>query len=75
MSRWKRLLEQESEHQWLAFFGFTLIIILGSVVLDWSNDLSGVRDGSVTFTIICEWGIRPLDQPNSKHIMGTGNLP
>lgn len=47
MSRWKRLLEQESEHQWLAFFGFTLIIILGSVVLDWSNDLSGVRDGSV----------------------------
>ena len=46
MSGWKRLLEQESEHQWLAFLSFTLIIITGSVIIDWSNDLSGVRNSS-----------------------------
>ncbi len=46
MSGWRRLLEEESEHQWLSFAAFTIIVIIGAVLIDWSSDLSGVRDGS-----------------------------
>ena len=46
MSGWRRILEEESEHQWLSFAAFAIIVIIGSVLIDWSNDLSGVRDGS-----------------------------
>ncbi len=46
MSGWRRLLEEESEHQWLSFAAFSIIIILGSILIDWSSDLSGVQKGS-----------------------------
>lgn len=46
MSGWKRLLEEESEHQWLSFAVFSIIVIIGAVLIDWSSDLSGVYDGS-----------------------------
>jgi len=46
MSGWRRLLEEESEHQWLSFAAFTIIVIIGAVLIDWSSDLSGVREGS-----------------------------
>ena len=46
MSGWRRLLEEESEHQWLSFAAFTIIVIIGAVLIDWSGDLSGVHEGS-----------------------------
>ena len=46
MSGWRRLLEEESEHQWLSFAVFSIIVIIGAVLIDWSSDLSGVHDGS-----------------------------
>jgi len=46
MSGWRRLLEEESEHQWLSFAVFSAIVIIGAVLIDWSSDLSGVHDGS-----------------------------
>jgi len=46
MSGWRRLLEEESEHQWLSFAAFSIIVIIGAVLIDWSSDLSGVHDGS-----------------------------
>lgn len=46
MSGWRRLLEEESEHQWLSFAAFSIIVILGSILIDWSSDLSGVHEGS-----------------------------
>ncbi|MDP6869254.1 MAG: hypothetical protein QGI21_00565 [Candidatus Poseidoniaceae archaeon] len=46
MSGWKRLLEEESEHQWLSFVLFAIFIIIGGLMVDWSNELSGVRDGA-----------------------------
>ena len=46
MSGWRRLLEEESEHQWLSFAVFSAIVIIGAVLIDWSGDLSGVHDGS-----------------------------
>ena len=45
MSAWRRLLEEESEHQWLSFVAFTVIIIFGAVLIEWSNELSGVHEG------------------------------
>ena len=46
MSGWRRLLEEESEHQWLSFAVFTVIVIIGAVLIDWSSELSGVHEGS-----------------------------
>ncbi len=46
MSGWRRLLEEESEHQWLSFAAFSIIVIIGAVLIDWSSELSGVHDGS-----------------------------
>lgn len=46
MSGWRRLLEEESEHQWLSFAAFSVIVIIGAVLIDWSSELSGVHDGS-----------------------------
>ena len=46
MSGWRRLLEEESEHQWLSFVVFSIIVIIGSILIDWSSDLSGVQEGS-----------------------------
>jgi hypothetical protein len=45
MSAWRRLLEEESEHQWLSFAVFTFFIIIGAVLIDWSSELPGVHDG------------------------------
>lgn len=45
MSGWRRLLEEESEHQWLSFAAFTILVIFGAVLIDWSNELSGVHQG------------------------------
>jgi len=45
MSSWRRLLEEESEHQWLSFAVFTILVITGAVLIDWSNELSGVHQG------------------------------
>jgi len=45
MSAWRRLLEEESEHQWLSFAVFTFFIITGAVLIDWSSELPGVHDG------------------------------
>ena len=45
MSGWRRLLEEESEHQWLSFAVFTILVITGAVLIDWSNELSGVHQG------------------------------
>ena len=46
MSGWSRLLEEESEHQWLSFAIFSVIVIIGAVLIDWSSELSGVHEGS-----------------------------
>ena len=46
MSGWRRLLEEESEHQWLSFALFTIIVIIGAILIDWSSDLSGIHEGS-----------------------------
>lgn len=46
MTGWRRLLEEESEHQWLSFAAFSIIVIIGAVLIDWSSELSGVHDGS-----------------------------
>jgi len=45
MSGWRRLLEEESEHQWLSLAIFTVLVIVGAVLIDWSNELSGVHQG------------------------------
>ena len=45
MSGWRRLLEEESEHQWLSFAVFAILVIGGAVLIDWSNELSGVHQG------------------------------
>jgi len=46
MSRWRDFIEEESEHQWLSFAVFAIVIIIGAVLIDWSNELSGVNLGS-----------------------------
>ena len=45
MSGWRRLLEEESEHQWLSFAVFAILVIGGAILIDWSNELSGVHQG------------------------------
>ncbi len=45
MTDWRRLLKEESEHQWLSFAVFTIIIIIGALLIDSSNELSGVHEG------------------------------
>ena len=46
MSRWREFIEEESEHQWLSFAVFAIVIIIGAILIDWSNELSGVNLGS-----------------------------
>ena len=46
MSRWRDFIEEESEHQWLSFAVFAIVIIVGAILIDWSNELSGVNLGS-----------------------------
>jgi len=46
MSRWREFIEEESEHQWLSFAVFAIVIIIGAILIDWSNELSGVSLGS-----------------------------
>ena len=45
MSGWRRLLEEESEHQWLSFAAFTVLVIIGALLIDSSNELSGIHEG------------------------------
>ncbi len=47
MSDWKHYLKEESEYQWLSFAAFAAIIIIGAILIDWSSDLSGVRQGAI----------------------------
>ena len=46
MSRWNEFIQEESEHQWLSFAVFALVIISGGIMIDWSNELSGVKLGA-----------------------------
>ncbi|MBJ63743.1 MAG: hypothetical protein CMB55_02970 [Euryarchaeota archaeon] len=77
MSGWRRLLEEESEHQWLSFAAFSIIVIIGAVLIDWSSDLSGVRQGSsldVEGTVIDSAGDSVLYQSeDTKIISHNGN--
>ena len=45
MSGWRRLLEEESEHQWLSYAVFTVLVVIGAILIDFSNELSGVHEG------------------------------
>ncbi len=47
MSAWRRLLEEESEHQWLSFAVFTILIIIGALLIDSSSEMPGVREGGI----------------------------
>lgn len=47
MSAWRRLIEEESEHQWLSFAVFTFFIIIGALLIDSSSEMPGVRDGGI----------------------------
>jgi len=38
---WRRYLEEESEHQWLAISGFFLFILLGALALEGTSDFVG----------------------------------
>ena len=44
--RWRKLLEQESEHQWLAIGIFFLFAILGGVAIEGTSTLAGVDLGA-----------------------------
>lgn len=46
MAGWRDFLEEESEYQWVSFGAFTIFIIIGAVMIDWSSELSGVTSGS-----------------------------
>ena len=38
---WRRYLEEESEHQWLAIVGFFLFVLLGALALEGTSDFVG----------------------------------
>ncbi len=40
---WRSLLEEESEHQWVAITGFFVFIILGAIVIQGTSKLPGVE--------------------------------
>ena len=44
--RWRKLLEQESEHQWLAISIFSLFAILGGIAIEGTSTLAGVDLGA-----------------------------
>jgi hypothetical protein len=44
--RWRKLLEQESEHQWLAIGIFFLFAVLGGVAIEGTSTLAGVDLGA-----------------------------
>ena len=46
MSGWKKLLEEESQYQWISFACFAAIVIIGAILIDWSEELSGVHSGA-----------------------------
>ena len=46
MSAWRKFLEEESEHQWLSFALFTVAVIIGAILIDWSDNLSGFHQGA-----------------------------
>ena len=39
---WRKILQQESEHQWLAISGFFIFVILGAVLIKGTSHLPGV---------------------------------
>ena len=47
MSTWRKLLEEESEYQWLSFATFSVIILIGAVLISWSSELSGYHEGGI----------------------------
>ncbi len=46
MSAWRKFLEEESEYQWLSFAVFAFAVIIGAVLIDWSDNLSGFHEGA-----------------------------
>lgn len=46
MSAWRKFLEEESEYQWISFAVFTFVVIIGAVLIDWSDNLSGFHEGA-----------------------------
>ena len=46
MSAWRKFLEEESEYQWISFAVFTFAVIIGAVLIDWSDNLSGFHEGA-----------------------------
>jgi len=44
--RWRKLLEQESEHQWLAISIFSLFAVLGGIAIEGTSTLAGVDLGA-----------------------------
>lgn len=46
MSAWRKFLEEESEHQWLSFAVFAIAVIIGAILIDWSDNLSGFHQGA-----------------------------
>jgi len=46
MSAWRKFLEEESEYQWLSFAVFALAVIIGAVLIDSSDNLSGFHEGA-----------------------------
>jgi hypothetical protein len=45
-SRWRKLLEEESEHQWLAIGLFFIFAIIGGIVIEGTSTLAGVDLGA-----------------------------
>ena len=45
-SRWRKLLEEESEHQWLAIGLFFIFAIIGGIVIEGTSTLAGVDIGA-----------------------------
>ena len=47
-SGWRKLLEEESEHQWLAIGVFFIFIIIGGFLIGGTNSLEGMVLGTDT---------------------------
>ena len=54
MSTWRKLLEEESEYQWLSFATFSVIILIGAVLISWSSELSGYHEGGISVDAVSD---------------------
>lgn len=80
--RWRKLLEEESEHQWLAIGIFFLFAILGGVAIEGTSTLAGVdmgageaeHDGSRVLDIVYfDNGVDVASQLTHTHIPSAGH--